>query len=57
MHGMARRPKGDGSIFQRKDGKWIGRLTYEDRETGVRKRAQVSADTKTGASRGQAASR
>lgn len=46
---QSRRPKGDGSIFQRADGKWIGRLTYVDRETGLRKRAQVSADTKKGA--------
>jgi integrase len=50
MATQTRRPKGDGSIFQRADGKWIGRLTYVDRETGLRKRAQVSADTKMGAS-------
>lgn len=41
-----RRPKGDGSIFQAPDGRWIGRLTYIDPETNVRKRSQVSADTK-----------
>lgn len=45
----ARRPKGEGSIFQRADGKWIGRLTYDDPATGLRKRTQVSADTKKGA--------
>ena len=41
----ARRPKGEGSIFQRADGKWIGRITYDDPETGLRKRSQVSGDT------------
>lgn len=45
-----RRPKGEGTIFQRADGKWIGRLTYEDPQTGLRKRSQVSAPTKKGAS-------
>lgn len=45
-----RRAKGEGSIFQRKDGKWIGRLTYEDPETGRSKVAQVSGSTKRKAS-------
>ena len=45
-----RRPKGEGTIFQRADGRWIGRLTYNDPATGLRKRSQVSAETKKGAS-------
>ncbi len=50
MTAKNRRPKGDGTIFQRADGKWIGRLTYDDPETGLRKRSQVSGDTKKAAS-------
>lgn len=41
-----RRPKGDGSVFQRADGRWIGRLTYIDPTSQVRKRSQVSGATK-----------
>lgn len=43
---MNRRPKGEGSIFQRPDGRWVGRLTYEDPATGLRKQTQVSASSK-----------
>jgi integrase len=46
----SRRPKGEGSIFQRPDGRWVGRLTYEDPVTGLRKQSQVSAASKKGAS-------
>ncbi|MFT4010887.1 MAG: site-specific integrase [Nocardioidaceae bacterium] len=42
----ARRPKGGGSIFQRADGRWIGRTTYTDPKTGLTRRAQVSGETK-----------
>ncbi len=42
-----RRPKGEGSIYQRADGKWLGRLYYEDPVTGAAKRAQVTGTTKT----------
>lgn len=50
MSTQSRRPKGEGTIFLRADGKWIGRITYDDPETGLRKRAQVSGGTKTAAS-------
>ncbi len=38
---MARRAKGEGTVFQRGN-LWIGRLTYEDPVTGLVKRAQVT---------------
>jgi integrase len=41
-----RRPKGEGSIHQRADGKWVGRLYYEDPITGLARRAQVTGTTK-----------
>ncbi|QIX27513.1 site-specific integrase [Nocardioides sp. JQ2195] len=50
MTTQSRRPKGEGSIFQRADGRWIGRITYDDPATGLRKRSQVSGDTKKAAS-------
>lgn len=46
-----RRPKGDGSIHQREDGKWVGRLYYLDPVTGLGKRAQVLGGTKAEVSR------
>ena len=46
----SRRPKGEGSIFPRPDGRWVGRLTYEDPVTGLRKQSQVSATSKQGTS-------
>lgn len=33
----SRRAKGEGSIFQRKDGRWVGTVRYEDPETGEKK--------------------
>jgi hypothetical protein len=41
-----RRPKGEGSIHQRSDGKWVGRFYYEDPVTGLSRRAQVTGTTK-----------
>lgn len=41
-----RRPKGEGSIHERADGKWVGRLYYEEPLTGLTKRAQVTGKTK-----------
>lgn len=43
-----RRPKGEGTLFE-KDGRWLGRLTYDDPSTGLRRRAQVSGPTKKAA--------
>ena len=45
-----RRAKGDGSIHQRTDGKWVGRFYYEDPVTGLARRAQVTDATKRGVS-------
>ena len=45
---QSRRAKGEGTIFRKGD-RWVGRLTYEDPETGIRKRGQVSATTKKAA--------
>jgi len=42
---MTRRPKGEGSVHKRADGKWVGRFYYEDPVTGLTKRAQVTAAT------------
>jgi len=44
-----RRAKGEGTVFQRADGTWIGRLSYEDPLTGARRRTQVSGATKSAA--------
>ncbi len=46
---MSRRPKGEGTIFQRPDGRWVGRLTYEDPVSGLRRQTQVSATSKKAA--------
>lgn len=46
-----RRPKGEGSIHQRADGKWVGRLYYEDPVTGLGRRAQVAGPTKSSVSK------
>lgn len=43
----SRRPKGEGSIQRRADGKWTGRLWFEDPVTGLLKRTQVTGRTKT----------
>jgi integrase len=45
-----RRPKGEGSIHQRADGKWVGRLYYDDPVTGLARRAQVTGTTKSAVS-------
>ena len=42
----SRRPKGEGSIHRRTDGKWVGRFYYEDPVTGLTRRAQVVGSTK-----------
>ena len=44
---MARRPKGEGSIYRRSDGRWVGRLPYVDPVTGLLKRAHVTGPTKS----------
>ena len=41
-----RRPKGEGSIYRRADGSWVGRIYFEDPVTGLEKRTQVSGSTK-----------
>ena len=46
-----RRPKGDGSIYRRADGRWIGRLYYTDPVSGLGRRAQATAVTKAEVSR------
>jgi integrase len=46
-----RRPKGEGSVHRRPDGKWIGRLYYVDPVTDVAKRAQASGTSKAEVSR------
>ncbi len=46
-----RRPKGEGSVHRRADGKWIGRLYYVDPVTDVAKRAQATGGTKAEVSR------
>ena len=48
--GTSRRPKGEGSIHRRADGKWVGRFYYEDPVTRLAKRAQVVGLTKKGVS-------
>lgn len=50
MSSSVRRPKGDGSIYQRPDGRWVGRIYFEDPVTGLFKRTQVSAKSKTAVS-------
>ena len=42
----SRRPKGEGSVHRRTDGKWVGRFYYEDPVTSLAKRAQVVGSTK-----------
>lgn len=42
---MARRSKGDGSIYQRADGKWVGSIEIGWRD-GKRRRRTVTADTR-----------
>ncbi len=44
---MAKRKYGDGSVFQRKDGRWEGRLVVGYKENGYAKTKSVTASTKT----------
>ena len=50
MSTSKRRPKGDGSIFQRRDGQWVGRLYLEDPVSGLFRRTQVTGHSKTAVS-------
>ena len=43
---MAKRKYGDGSVFQRKDGRWEGRLVVGYKENGYAKTKSVTAKTK-----------
>ena len=42
---MARRKYGDGSIFQRKDGRWEGRIVVGYQDNGYPKTKSVTAKT------------
>ena len=44
---MAKRKYGDGSVFQRKDDRWEGRLVVGYKENGYAKTKSVTASTKT----------
>ena len=44
---MAKRKHGDGSVFERKDGRWEGRLVVGYKENGYAKTRSVTAPTKT----------
>lgn len=47
-----RRAKGEGSIFQQADGRWVGKLDLgRDPRTGNRRRRKVTAATKREAAR------
>ena len=48
---MARGRYGDGTIYQRKDGKWVGQFDAGYTTTGNRRRKTVTADTKTAAAK------
>src|SRR3954465_7287833 len=50
MSTSKRRPKGDGSIFQRPDGQWVGRVYLEDPVSGLFSRTQVTGKSKTAVS-------
>ena len=50
MSTSKRRPKGDGSIFQRPDGQWVGRVYLEDPVSGLFRRTQVTGKSKTAVS-------
>ena len=43
---MAKRKYGDGSVFERKDGRWEGRLVVGYKENGYAKTKSVTAKTK-----------
>lgn len=44
---MAQTKRGDGSVFQRKDGKWEGRIVIGYNDSGNAKTKSVTAKTKT----------
>ncbi len=44
---MAKRKYGDGSVFERKDGRWEGRLVVGYKENGYAKTKSVTAKTKS----------
>ena len=44
---MAKKKQGDGSVFQRKDGRWEGRIVVGYKENGYAKTKNVTAQTKT----------
>ena len=44
---MAKKNRGDGSVFQRKDGRWEGRIVVGYKENGYPKTKNVTAKTKT----------
>ena len=44
---MAKKKQGDGSVFQRKDGRWEGRIVVGYKENGYAKTKNVTAHTKT----------
>lgn len=49
---MTRRAKGEGSIFQQRDGRWIGRVDLgPDPRSGRRRQRKVTAATKAGAAK------
>ena len=44
---MAKKKQGDGSVFQRKDGRWEGRIVVGYKENGYAQTKNVTARTKT----------
>ena len=44
---MAKKKQGDGSVFQRKDGRWEGRIVVGYNENGYARTKNVTAHTKT----------
>ena len=44
---MAKKKQGDGSVFQRKDGRWEGRIVVGYKENGYAQTKNVTAHTKT----------
>ena len=44
---MAKTKRGDGSVFERKDGRWEGRIVVGYKENGYAKTKSVTAKTKT----------
>lgn len=44
---MAKKKQGDGSVFQRRDGRWEGRIVVGYKENGYAQTKNVTAHTKT----------